>query len=133
MGGRKEGGGKTHQTVAGGQDDLGIGMSPNETPIMALARAIFWPGAHVHVSLPPFDDETRPDELFHGGQLDVVLVTGHRQSIVNHWPILVMVMGHVVRNKHASLAHFSGYRYLVAVNPVALDGVHAWKWKRNLD
>lgn len=75
--GRRERG-KTHQTVAGGQGDPGIGMSPNETPIMALARAIFWPGAHVHVSFPPFDDETRPDELFHGGQFDVVLVTGYR-------------------------------------------------------
>lgn len=69
---------KTHQTVAGGQGDPGIRMSPNETPIMALARAIFWPGAHVHVTFPSFDDHPRPDELVHGGQLDVVLVTGHR-------------------------------------------------------
>lgn len=51
-------------------------MAVNETPIMASAGAIFWPTAHVDVSLSSFDDHARPDEAVHGRQLDVVLVTG---------------------------------------------------------
>lgn len=100
-------------------------MPLNETTIMALARAIFWPAAHVYVPFPSFDDHPWPDEVVHGRQLDMVLVTGHRQSIVRHRPILVMVVGHVVRDKLSSVSHLPRYHYLVPVN-VLLQGIYPW-------
>lgn len=91
---------------------------------MALARAIFWPAAHMYVSFPSFNDHPWSDEVVHGRQFDVVLVTGHGQSIVYHWPVLVMVVGHVVRDKLPSVGHFSRYHYLVLLD-VLLHGIYA--------
>lgn len=91
---------------------------------MAFARAIFWSAAHMYISSASFDDHPRPDEVVHRRQLDVVLVTRDRQSIVDLWPVLVVVVGHIVRDKLSSVGHFSWYRDSVVVN-VLLQGVYA--------
>lgn len=114
---------ETYQTITGGQSNLGIRVSLNEAPIMALARPIFWPTSHMYPSFSPFNDHTRPDKVFYAGQLDVVLVTSNRQSIVDHWSILVMVVGHVMRDKFTQVGHFSRYHDLVIVD-MFLKGVY---------
>ena len=70
----------------------------------------------MYVSFPSFNDHPWSDEVVHGRQFDVVLVTGHGQSIMYRWPVLVMVVGHVVRDKLPSVGHFSRYHYLVLLD-----------------
>lgn len=113
----------THQTVTGGQGDTGIPMALNESPIMTFAAMTFRRAANVQVPLPSFHHHRAADEVVDRCQFDVVLVTGHRQSIMNDWPVLVMVMRYIMRDQIAPMIHLPWYDDLVIVY-VFLQGVH---------
>lgn len=113
----------THQAVAGGQGYTGIPMALNESPIMAFAAVTFRRAANMQIPLPSFHDHRGPDEVVDRRQLDVVLVTGHRHSIMNDRPVLVMMMRHIMRDQIAQVIHLPRYRDLVIVQ-VLPRGVH---------
>jgi hypothetical protein len=119
----------THQTIAGGQSDAGIPMALNESPIMTFAAVTLRRAANVQIPLPPLHDHRTADEVVGCRQFEVVLVTGHRHSIMNDWLVPVMMMRNVVRDQAAQLVHFARYHDLVTVQ-VLLQRVQSWKRAR---
>lgn len=82
---------------------------------MTFAAMTFRRAADVQVPLPSFHDHGAADEIVDRCQLEVVLVTGHCHSIMNDWPVLVMMMRNIFRDKITSVIHLSWYHDLVVV------------------
>lgn len=88
-------------------------MALNESPIMTFAAVTFRRAANVQIPLSPFHDHRTADEVVGRCQFDVVLVTGYRHSIMNDWPVLVMMMRYIMRDQIALMIHLPRYRDLV--------------------
>lgn len=90
-------------------------MALNESSIMTFAAMTFRRAADVQVPLPSFHDHRTADEVVDRCQLEVVLVTGHCHSVMNDWPIFVMMMRNIFRDEIASVIHLPWYHDLVIV------------------
>lgn len=76
---------------------------------------IFRRAADVQIPLPSFHDHCMADEVVDRCQLEVILITGHCHSIMNDWPVFVMMMRNIFRDKIASVIYLLWYHDLVIV------------------
>lgn len=79
--------------------------------------------ADVQIPFPSFHDHRATDEVVDRCQLEVVFITGHCHSIMNDWPVFVMMMRNIFRNEIASVIYLLRY-YDLVIMQVFLQSVH---------
>lgn len=82
---------------------------------MTFAAMTFRQAADVQVPFPSFHDHRAADEVVDRCQFEVVFVTGHRHSIMNDWPVFMMMMRNIFRDEIASVIYLPWYYDLVIV------------------